>query len=106
MTCLIESFRATGAEVILVEIPRGFICDPWQGFDRRLARHYDLELIPDTMIRRLIFWSPIVPPGMWVQAENHLSRDGLHPNAQGNRMMAETVADHLEKVFGRSVLTN
>ncbi|QEG20264.1 SGNH/GDSL hydrolase family protein [Mariniblastus fucicola] len=96
---LILRFQECGANVVLVEIPRGFINDPWYGLEREQARSHDLALIPDTMIRRLIYWSPIIPPGSLVPEASRLSRDGLHPNDAGNQMMAETVAGYLD--FGR-----
>ena len=86
---MIEQFQTADIMVILVEIPRGFITDPFFGLERKLARQYDLELIPDTLIRRFVFWSPIVPPGMLVGKKNHLSRDGLHPNKAGNRAFCD-----------------
>lgn len=95
---MIEQFQAAEIFVILVEIPRGFITDPFFGLERKLARQYDLELIPDTLIRRFVFWSPIVPPGMLVGKKYHLSRDGLHPNEAGNRAFAISVKDALERV--------
>ena len=94
---MIESFREAGANVVLVEIPHGFINDPWFGFDRQLAREYDLDLIPDTMIRRLVFWGPDFPLGSWFNESWHLSVDGLHPNDAGNRMMAKKVAGYLNR---------
>lgn len=94
---LILLCHGCGAKVILVEIPRGFINDPWYGFERQLARKYDLDLVPDTMIRRLAFWSPIFPPGSLVADSMRLSKDGLHPNESGNRMMAKTIAGYLER---------
>ena len=100
MMKLIGSFKSVGANVILVEITRGFINDPYRGLERELARGFDLQLVPDTMIRRLVFWSPIVPPGMFVDEKMHNSNDGLHPNDNGNRMMAAYVADAIEKVAG------
>jgi len=92
---MIESFRDIGARVVLVEFPRGFINDPWYGFGRQLAREYDLDLIPDTMVRCLVYWSPVIPPGSLVSESWRLSEDGLHPNDAGNRMMAKKVADYL-----------
>lgn len=94
---LIDSFHACGADVLLVEIPRGFINDPWYGMDRQLAREYDLDLVPDTMIRTLVYWSPVVPPGSLVSRSLHLSEDGLHPTAKGNVMMAKKIAGYLER---------
>ncbi len=96
MRDMIESFRDCGAEVVLVSIPRGFISDPWYGFERQLARQYDLDLVPDTMIRRLVYWSPIVPPGSLVPESYRFSEDGLHPNENGNRMMAKKIAGYLD----------
>ena len=94
---MIESFRDAGAKVVLVEIPHGFINDPWYGSDRQLSREYDLDLIPDTMIRRLVLWGPFIPPGSWVHDSWRLSEDSLHPNEAGNRMMAETIARYLNR---------
>lgn len=93
---MIESFHGAGAKIVLVEIPHGFINDPWYGLDRQLAREYDLDLIPDTLIRRLVFWGPLIPPGCWFPTTQHLSVDSLHPNDQGNQLMAETVAGYLQ----------
>ena len=95
---IIKRCQEAGAIVVLCEIPRGFIQDPWYGLEREIARDFDLQLISDTMIRRLIYWSPIIPPGAWVSADHRLSKDGLHPNGAGNQMMAETVAAALAKV--------
>ena len=94
---MIQRFQACGSKVVLVEIPRGFINDPWYGFERQLARKHDLALVPDTMIRRLVFWSPIIPPGSIVSESNRLSKDGLHPNKAGNQMMAKTIAGYLKR---------
>lgn len=92
---MIMAFEDSGSRVILVEIPRGFVVDPWYGMERELAREFDLELVHDCMIRRLIFWSPIIPPGSLVSADMRLSDDGLHPNRLGNKMMAEAIAQHV-----------
>ena len=93
---MILLFQESGARVVLVAIPRGFINDPWYGLERELARKHDLDLIPDSMIRKLIYFSPIVPPGSFMPEADRLSKDGLHPNEAGNRMMAETVAGYIE----------
>ena len=94
---LILLCKECGAKVILVEIARGLINDPWYGFERQLARQHDLDLVPDTMMRRLVFWGPAIPPGSLVPESWHLSEDGLHPNEAGNRMMAKTIAGYLER---------
>lgn len=74
------------------------------GLKRRLADEYALELVWDTPLRRLIFWSTTVPPGTWLDARHHLSDDGLHPNDNGAKFLAETVAPALERVYGRNML--
>lgn len=92
---IIETCRSNDIEVVVVEIPRGFIRDPWHGLERELARKDDLTLISDTLIRRFVFFSPLVPPGIWLPEDQHLSNDGLHPNKLGNKAFAEVVADSI-----------
>lgn len=101
---LISAFEASGATVVLVEIPRGFINDPYFGLERELSSYFDLQLIPDSMIRRLCYWSPVVPPGSFFGKELHNSNDGLHPNERGNKLMAAYVAAALQKVLGPKVV--
>ena len=98
---IIEACRAVGAEVILVEIPRGLISDPYGGMERQLARRHDLELVSDTAVRKLILLSRYTPLG--ARPAWRLSDDGLHPNAQGNRVLAEAVTDALVRVLGPDV---
>jgi acyl-CoA thioesterase I len=100
---IIAACRSVGAEIILLEIPRGFISDSFGDLERELARQNRLELVPDTAIRRLVLWSPSAPPGMWLGQESLLSDDGLHPNARGNVMLAKYVADALVRMYGSSV---
>ena len=70
---IIDACQSVGADVVLMELPRGFITDPFCGLERELARQYDLELIADTSIRNLVLWSAYSPPGMWCNAATHLS---------------------------------
>jgi lysophospholipase L1-like esterase len=100
---IIEAGQSIDADVILVEIPRGFMTDPFRGLERELARKYDLELIPDTLIRKLVIWSPYSPPGMWCNATTHLSDDGLHPNDRGIAHLAEGVAATLIRMYGADI---
>ncbi len=104
LVTLIETFKDANVGVVLVEIPRGFISDPYDGLERELCGHYDLKLIDDSLIRSFVFRSPIVPPGMWLDSSQHYSKDGLHPNELGNRHFARTVAGALADVFGDSIL--
>ena len=99
---IIKACRSAGAAVILMEIPRGFVRDPFGGLERELARHYDLDLISDTPIRNLILWSPYAPPGMWCDRQSLLSDDGLHPNQRGNAYLADRVGARLTRIFGQA----
>jgi acyl-CoA thioesterase I len=65
---IIEACREIDAEIVLIEIPRGFIVDPFSGLERELARTYDLELVSDTAIRRLVLRSPSSPLGSFFQS--------------------------------------
>jgi acyl-CoA thioesterase-1 len=96
---IIETCRAVGAEVMLVEIPRGFIVDPFSGLERELARTYDLELVPDTAIRMLVLRSPSTPLGSML-AKPYLSDDGLHPNVTGARYLANTIYQRIKRIYG------
>ncbi|MEZ6046512.1 MAG: GDSL-type esterase/lipase family protein [Planctomycetaceae bacterium] len=88
---IIDACHEIGAEVILMEIPRGFIFDPFGGLERELASENDLELVSDGVIRNLVLWSPFAPPGIWLKPKWHLSKDGLHPNKRGNQYMADSI---------------
>ncbi len=91
------------AEVVLVEIPRGFITDPYAGLERELAREFDLELVADTAIRNLVLQSPAGPIGVWTGGP-YLSDDGMHPNARGDAYLAERVAESLVRLYGQTIL--
>lgn len=92
---LITGAQQAGAAVLLVEIPRGFVTDPYWGLERELARENDLTLLEDSAIRQLVLWSPIAPPGMWLP-DSHLSDDGLHPNSRGQHYLAERILSCLQ----------
>jgi lysophospholipase L1-like esterase len=100
---IVIACRESGAEVVLMEIPRGYLTDPFAGLERDLARQYDLELVPDTAIRRLLLASPRLPPGMWTGGPYLTEDDGLHPNDLGNRLLARYVADALERMYGPAI---
>lgn len=99
LEAVIAAARTLGAEIVLIEVPRGFIVDPYAGLERELAREHDLELIADTIFRRFVLASPVAPPGMWLGGP-YLSEDGLHPNARGNAMLAKRVRLALERLYG------
>ena len=99
MEQLFAAARSVNAEVVLIEVPRGFIVDPFAGLERELAREHDLELISDAAIRNLVLWSPSCPPGIW-SGGPYLSDDGLHPNARGDEYLANVVLKSLMRLFG------
>lgn len=100
---MIQLCRTAQCEVVLAEIPRGFMVDPFRSLEREIAYEQDVQLIPDGMIRQLIIWSPFCPPGMWMP-QSRLSDDGIHSNAIGGRAMARQVAIAIEKVVGPEII--
>jgi acyl-CoA thioesterase-1 len=100
---IIEACRQADAAVVLVEIPRGFITDPYAGLERELAQEYDLELIPDSTIRMFVVRSPVIPLVSEI-ARPYWSDDGLHPNRAGARMLATTVSHALSNLYGPTIL--
>jgi acyl-CoA thioesterase-1 len=104
LTTIIDACHGVDANVVIMEIPRGFITDPFSGLERELARKHDLELIPDGAIRKLILWSKYSPLGMWSDSSSHLSDDGLHPNQRGNKHLANCVASTLAKMYGEKIV--
>jgi acyl-CoA thioesterase I len=90
-----------GAAVILIEVPRGFVVDPYAGLERQLAREHDLELVSDTTFRRFVLGSPAAPPGMWFGGP-YLSDDGLHPNSRGNLLLARRLLATLKRLYAHS----
>jgi lysophospholipase L1-like esterase len=100
---IVAAVRELDAEVLLFEIPRGFITDPYAGVEREIARQNDLELVADTAVRKLVLESPAGPIGVWTGGP-FLSDDGLHPNARGDAFLAHCVAQALANLYGREVL--
>ena len=98
---IIHTARSLGAEVVLFEIPLGFVSDPYSGLDRELARREDLELLSDGAIRQLVYFSPFTPLGRWTG--RILSYDGLHPNEAGNAFLADRVEASLVRVYGPGI---
>lgn len=84
---ILERLEAAGVAVLLVglEIPPNYGPDYARQFSAifpRLAEDYDVPLVPFLLER--------------VAAEPSLNLgDGIHPNAEGHRLVAETVAPHL-----------
>jgi lysophospholipase L1-like esterase len=100
---IIDAARRLGAEVVLMEFPRAPLSDPYWGLEREIARQEDVELVPDTALRTIFLHSPILPPGSWL-GRPYLTDDwGIHPNAAGNRLLAESVAAALDRLYGPAI---
>ena len=97
---MIDRCRAADAEVLLFEIPRGFIFDPFASLEREIAYEKDVQLLSDTWLREIVLLSPIAPPGRWMDKESQLSDDGIHSNTRGSRAIAERVKVALKKMYG------
>jgi len=101
---ILAACERIGAQVVLMEIPRHYVWDFYWGLERELAREHDIELVPDTAIRRLLLASPTMPPGQWTHVPFLTQSDGLHPNQRGNRLLAEYVLAALGRMYGPAIL--
>jgi lysophospholipase L1-like esterase len=100
---LIDKVRKNGAEVVLMEIPRAYLSDPYWGLEREIARQHDVELIPDSAMRMLFLRSLTYPPGTWL-GEPYLTDDtGIHANVRGQLVLAAAVAKALERMYGPEI---
>jgi lysophospholipase L1-like esterase len=97
---IIDAVRQTDAEVVLMEIPRAFISNPYWGLEREVAREEDVELVSDTALRRIFLRSTAFPPGSWLGGPYLTDETGIHPNAGGRQILAESVAAALEHMYG------
>ena len=102
---MIRRCRDKDAEVILMEIPRGFIFDPYASLEREIAYEHDVQLVADTWLRQIVIMSPIAPPGMWMP-RSQLSDDGIHSNGRGSAAIARRVAQALQSLCGDDVLVS
>ena len=96
---MIDRCRAADTDVLLMEIPRGFIIDPFASLEREIAYETDVQLLSDTWLREIILLSPIAPPGRWMSKQSHLSDDGIHSNERGSRAIAKRVHTTLAKMY-------
>ena len=91
LRAIIERATATGTRVLLAGmlIPPNYGSDYTEAFAAiypRLARELDVPLIPFLLA------------GVAARPELNLP-DGIHPNAEGQRIVAETVLQHLEPLL-------
>ena len=98
---MIDQCRDAGADVILMEIPRGFMFDPFASLEREIAYEKDVQLVSDTWLRQIVLLSPVAPPGKWYPAMR-LSDDGIHSNPKGSHAIAVRVADAIEAMYGNT----
>ena len=85
-----------------MEIPRGFIFDPFWALEREIAYETDVQLVSDTWLRKIVLMSPYAPPGRWMP-NSRLSDDGIHSNARGSEMIARHVAGSIRLMYGDSI---
>ena len=102
---MITLCRQNDCEPVLMEIPRGFMIDPYASLERELAYEHDLQLVDDRWLRHIVLMSPAAPPGMWFKTEQ-LSDDGIHSNPKGSRAIAEFVAEALADLYGDQILNH
>ena len=101
---IIETVRQNDAEVVLMEIPRAFISDPYWGLEREIARQEDVELVSDTAMRWIFLRSTAFPPGTWLGEPYLTDESGIHPNENGKVILAEHVAKALDRLYGPAIL--
>jgi acyl-CoA thioesterase I len=101
---IIDTVRRIGAEVVLVEMPRAFVSDPYWGLEREIARQEDVELVPDTAMRTIFLRSTAFPPGTWLGPPYLTDESGIHPNERGNEILAKYVAEALQRMYGRQII--
>lgn len=88
---IVERARGSGSKVLVLgmQIPRSYgpdYADAFADIYPRLARELGVPLVPFLL------------EGVAGVPELNLE-DGIHPNAEGHRWMAETVATHLERIL-------
>ncbi len=98
---MIDVCRDNGSEVVLLEIPRGFILDPFASLEREIAYEKDVQLVADTWLRQIVLMSPIAPPGKWMP-NSQLSDDGIHSNRRGSHAIAIRVARAINTVLANA----
>ncbi len=61
------------------------------------------ELVPDTAMRRVFLRSRVFPPGTWLGEPYLTDETGIHPNDRGNQILADYVAEALERMYGPGI---
>lgn len=105
LVAMIDQCRRAGAEVVLMEIPRGFIFDPYASLEREIAYQHDVQLVSDTWLRQIVIMGPASPPGILLPSWR-LSDDGIHSNPRGSAAIARRVARSLAEMYGDQILAS
>jgi lysophospholipase L1-like esterase len=95
LDAIAEAIAATGARIVLVEVPTGIVWNPYAGVYRKIASRYGATLVPETMLR------------LWFSAEliarDHLSEpltlDGIHLSPGGARRVAAWLQPYILASF-------
>ena len=103
LTGMIKECRVGGADVVLMEIPRGFIFDPYASLEREISYEQDVQLVPDTWLRQIVIFGPAAPPGRWIPG-SQLSDDGIHSNRKGSQAIAKHVLAALKQMYGSQIV--
>lgn len=90
---IVETLQAADVEVLLLgmKIPPSYGASYFERFEEiypRLAERYQVDLVPFLL------------EGVAAQPELNLA-DGIHPNAEGHRRVAATVAPFVESILNR-----
>jgi len=95
---MIQTFQSAGARVVLagMTLPPNYGPDYIQGFQKSykdLATQYRLTFIPFLL-------SDIVTPDPGSKNLRYFQRDGIHPTAEGARIVADTVLRAVKPLLG------
>ncbi|HEY3243503.1 MAG TPA: GDSL-type esterase/lipase family protein [Phycisphaerae bacterium] len=87
--------RASGAMLILVEVPSGIVWNPYAGVYRRVAARYGAELIPESHLR----WSLSVEFVARPMLSDPFTSDGIHLSAGGARQVADWFEPYVRRAL-------
>ena len=90
---IIDASRKMGAEVVLMDIPRAFISDPFWGLEGESRGKKTSSRSPTRRCGPFFFTARYFRPAVW-RGEPYLTdeRETPDPNAAGNEILADSVA--------------
>jgi acyl-CoA thioesterase I len=59
--------------------------------------------MPDSTLRSIFLRSSVFPPGSWLGEPYLTDETGIHPNAEGNKILAAAVAKTLQQRYGDDI---